>query len=124
MCKLKSVILVDNCIIDNFISSKILETYGVTNVISFSSANIALDYLKETNFKYQLILIDIYMPLMDGFEFIDMFNNLKLNKKQGKLLMLSSTLDPFHKAKSKENKIKIIEKPLTIEKLLVNMDIS
>lgn len=124
MCKIKSAILIDDCIINNFLNGKILEMYGVTNLISFNNANNALDYLKETNYRYQLILVDIYMPLIDGFEFIDKFYNLKLNKKQGKLFILSSTMDPFHIEKSKAKKIKIIEKPLTVEKLLLHMDVN
>jgi CheY-like chemotaxis protein len=121
MCKIKSAVIIDNCIVNNFLNSKILETYGITNLISFSNAHNALDYLKETNFKYELILVDIYMPVMDGFEFIDKFYDLKLNKKQGNLFILSTTMDPCHAEKSKSKKIKIIEKPLTIEKILMNV---
>lgn len=124
MSKIRSAVLIDNCIVNNFLNSKILESYGITNLISFNNANNALDYLKETNFRYQLILVDIYMPVMDGFEFIDIFYDLKLNKKQGKLFILSSTMDPLHREISKNKKINFIEKPLTIEKLLVNMGIS
>ena len=101
-----------------------LESYGITNLISFNNPNKALDYLKETNYRYQLILVDIFMPIMDGFEFIDTFYDLKINKKHGKLIILSSTMDPYYNEMSKMKKIKIIEKPLSIDKILLNMNVN
>jgi CheY-like chemotaxis protein len=119
MTKIKSAVLIDCNDIDNFINRKILENYGATNVIVFKCANNALSYLKETSIKYQRILIDIHLPVMDGFEFIDKFYELDLHKTQGKICILSASINPLHKEKSEEKKIKFIDKPLTIEKLFV-----
>ena len=114
----KSVLLIDSLEIDNFVNHKLLEIYGVKDVIAFRSPSKALAYLKETDITYQLILVDIYLPIMNGFEFIDKFYELNLDKQHGEICLLSASLDPLHKQKSKEMNIKFIEKPLTIDKLL------
>jgi CheY-like chemotaxis protein len=119
--KIKSVMLIDNNSIDNFVNQKILEYHGVIDVASFISASRALIHLKKTEIKYQLILIDIYLPLMDGFEFIDKFRELKLYKTQGTICLLSASLNPIHKKRAAEKDIKFIEKPLIIENLLINI---
>lgn len=114
-----SVILVDTNEIDNFINNKILEHYGITNIVTFTNANKALSYLKETTKVYQLILIDMYLPVMDSFEFIDKFRELELHKTQGNVCILSASFNPAYREKSATKNIKFIEKPLTIEKLFV-----
>jgi CheY-like chemotaxis protein len=116
--KMKSVLLIDSLEIDNFINQKLLESYGISDVISFRSPSKALAYLKETNITYQLILVDIYLPITDGFEFIDMIRSLDLHKTHGEICLLSASLDPCHKQKSAEKNVRFIEKPLTIQRIL------
>ena len=120
--KTKSVLLIDNNDIDLFVNQKELENYGVTNIHSFRRGNDALLHLKETEIKYHLILIDVYLPIMDGFEFLDKFMELGLNKKHGEICLLSASINPFHLQKSKEISVRFIEKPLTIEKLLLSLN--
>jgi CheY-like chemotaxis protein len=115
--ELKSVLLIDNNDIDNFVNSKILENYGVTTIMSCRSIKSALNHLKETDIKYQLILVDIYLPMIDGFEFIDVIRSLNLHKKHGEICILSASLNPLHKQKSIESNVRFIEKPLTIEQI-------
>lgn len=114
----KSAILIDDNSIDNFINYKLLQSAGINNVITFNNALNALEYLKKTKFRYQLILLDVYMPFMDGFEFIEEFYKLELNKKQGEIFLLSNSVDPTHKTKSSYRRIKFMEKPLMIEALI------
>jgi CheY-like chemotaxis protein len=114
----KSVLLIDSLEIDNFVNRKLLEIYGVKDIIAFRSPSKALAYLKETNIKYQLILVEIYLPITDGFEFIDMIRALGLHKKHGEICFLSASLDPSHKKKSAETNVRFIEKPLTIQHIL------
>lgn len=118
--KIRSVMLIDDDEIDNFINRKVLEQYGITDIISFKSVSPALSYLKKTDVKYQLILTDIYLPMIDGFEFIDKFNELELHKTQGEICLLSASINSSDKDKAEEKNIKIIEKPFTIEKLFIS----
>ncbi|OFY85898.1 MAG: hypothetical protein A3F72_08170 [Bacteroidetes bacterium RIFCSPLOWO2_12_FULL_35_15] len=117
MNKIESAIVIDDNDINNFITQMMLASYGVTTIITFECAVNALTYLKKTEIKYQLILIDIYMPTIDGFEFIEMFYELKLNKHHGEICLLSASLALLHKKKAEEMKIKFFDKPLTIENL-------
>ena len=54
---------------------------------------------------------------MDGFQLIDKYNGLKLEKAHGQIILLSATLNPIHKSLAEEKNIRFIEKPLTISKL-------
>ena len=119
MTEINSILLVDNSELDNFINHKILEAHSVTNVVSFKSADTALSFLLKTNIKFQFILVDIHLPIMDGFQFIDKFNELELYKTQGEICLLSASINPTHKKESAERNVRFIEKPLTIEKLLI-----
>ncbi len=118
--KIKSVLLVDSNEVDIFVNSKILKLYGVADIVSFTNANDALLHLKSENAKYQLILIDIYLPVIDGFGFIDKFNELDLRQTKGEICILSASVDPQHRKNSLEKNIRFIEKPLTIQNLHVN----
>jgi CheY-like chemotaxis protein len=119
MTEINSILLVDNSELDNFINHKILEARSVTNVVSFKSADTALSFLLKTNIKFQFILVDIHLPIMDGFQFIDKFNELGLSKTQGQICLLSASINPLDKKLSAERDVRFIEKPLTIEKLLI-----
>lgn len=111
----KSVLIVDNSDIDNFINHKILESIGITDVVFFKSVIEALFYLKSTKTKYDLILVEIYLPKKDGFEFIDQFRELKLNETHGKICVLSASISPMDKEKVDERNIKFLSKPLTVD---------
>lgn len=68
----------------------------------------------------ELVFLDIDMPIMDGFQFIDEFEKLsEETKSYCKIVMLTSSLDPKDIAKSKKNKyvLKYMNKPLTQESL-------
>ena len=118
MSKIKSVILIDNCEIDNFINHKLLEYYGVSDIRTFRKTAEALTFLNETVINYQLILVGLYMPLIDGFAFIDKYRALELQNKHGKIMLLSAFFSPDDIEAANERDIKFIEKPLTIEKLV------
>jgi CheY-like chemotaxis protein len=119
--KIKSVMLIDDDKIANFVNHKTLEDFGISDVTSFMSVNRAIAHLKKTKVKYQLILLDINLPVEDGFDFIEKFYALKLDKKQGKICILSSSDNPSDKKKAADRNINFIEKPLIIENLLINL---
>ena len=75
---LNNVLLIDSGEIDNYINRKVLESCCASNILTFESPVTALQFLEQTTFIPQLILLDIYFPTMDGFEFIDEFRKLKI----------------------------------------------
>lgn len=79
----ESILLVDDEAIFNFISTKVMESLGVSDEIhSALNGDNALqlinDYLSRSRPIPRLILIDINMPVMDGFAFIHAFHRLKI----------------------------------------------
>lgn len=128
--KLNSVLLVDDDEATNFINRRIIEKAGITNHIEVAyNGKEALDYLSCTG-KYEkkgaefpkpmLILMDINMPVMDGWEFLDAYRTLDDNKKSDKILvMLTTSFNPDDKIKA-ENIIEISgfqSKPLDLTKV-------
>lgn len=113
-----SIILIDDSEIDNFINQKLLETYGFPIIRTFSNARDALKFLLDAEERYDLIIVDVYMPITSGYEFIEQFSKLKLHKKHGQVCLLSATVNPLALKKAKELNAVLIEKPLKIEKLL------
>ena len=117
MKKIKSAIIIDYSEMDTFIADKILKKYGVTNIMTFKSTYKALFYLKDTSFSYDFILIEVNVPFMDGFEFIDKLHELDIHKKQGEICLYTTSINSVTKKKSIEKNVKLFEKPLTLKKL-------
>lgn len=117
--QIKSCILIDDNDIDNFINKTILNNNGIDDVKIFTTTTSALSFIKNTDFIYPLILLDIQMPKSDGFDFIDNFYGLETDLT--KVIILSSFLSPTDREKALLKNIKIIEKPLTIEKLIASL---
>jgi len=119
------VMLIDDNIIDLKINSKII---GISklfdDIILCQSGEEAINYFKsrydETDQLPQLILLDIQMPEMDGFEFLECYKELPEKLKTNTIIaMLSSTLDfgDTKKAEANPYVIKLLKKPLFITHL-------
>lgn len=119
-------ILVDDSFIDRTIFEKNIQLfYPDMPVVTFSSASAALealsneDTLKDVD--YSVILLDIYMPEMNGFAFADAFNQLpKKTRDRYCIVMLSSSIDQgdMDKVASRSKTItKFVSKPLNNEVL-------
>jgi len=118
--KYKSVLLVDDSYIDNLINRKILEANKFADsIIVMDSPFKAIEYLNSCSDKESLpeiIFLDIRMPEMSGFEFLQELNNVcNMDGSDLRIYMLSSSLDPGDLKKVEGNSLvaKFIGKPLT-----------
>ena len=126
MALYKHIALIEDNPIDVFINTKVIEQAELGETISsFPSARPALDYLKDSEEKNlempELIILDIRMPDMDGFEFLEAFAQFSdVVTTSVKIIMLSSSIDLEDelKARSFASVIDFICKPLTKDKLL------
>jgi CheY-like chemotaxis protein len=126
--KYKAVMLIDDNEIDNLINQKMLEASNVAETIFMhTGAKGALEFLKNieklsTNGVGlpEIIFLDIDMPLMDGFQFLDEFDKLSdYIKNNISIIMLTSSINPQDLSKAKKSNFvkKYINKPLTQEAL-------
>jgi CheY-like chemotaxis protein len=117
MSNYKTCLLIDDNYIDNFVTRRILESsHFAEKVIVSQSATEAIDSLRSGTVKPDVIFLDIRMPMMGGFEFLQEYDKLPIDGKQRiKIFMLSSSLDPTDLKKSSNNKYitQFIHKPLT-----------
>ena len=114
-------ILVDDSKLANIVTSKMLEKSGIASeIVLFSGAQEALTFLKSQGpnafSQKQLLLLDIYMPGMDGFGFLEAFGTLEEEvQKSWKIFMLSSSISPddIQRAESHPLVEGFLMKPLT-----------
>jgi CheY-like chemotaxis protein len=113
----KTCLLIDDNYIDNFVTRKILEAGNFAEkIIVVRSATEAISELRTGNIKPDVIFLDVRMPMMGGFEFMEEYEKIHGIDKNGiKIFMLSSSLDPLDLRKSVDNKYitQFIHKPLT-----------
>src|SRR5687767_734619 len=82
----KRILIIDDDNLLNKINEKVLVTAGLTKELHFSpNGHHALGYL-ETRIEKgyplpDIIILDLHMPVMDGFAFLDAFNDLSFPGK-------------------------------------------
>jgi len=122
MTKLEHILLIDDDETNNFLVSHLINQRGLANNIHVAlNGQEGLDKLKELclqDIKVDLILLDINMPLMNGFEFLDEYERLtKEQRSRSAIMMVSSSVHPadLDRIKHYESVNDFIEKPLTEE---------
>lgn len=120
MAIVSSAIVIDFSEIDLFISQKLLEKYGAKEISTFKSGSDALTFLSKVKTRYDLVIVGNNMPIMDGFEFIESFRQMKLDQKQGKVILLSAFFTPDEEEKAKNLNINYFLKPLELEQIISN----
>lgn len=120
MVKFKSVLLVDDDYISNFIADHLLNKLSVCENVNFArNGDEALKFLKECTEFPDLILLDINMPVMDGFEFIETFRALNMDKNKTRIIIYTASFNQKDIELLKSIGFSdFIVKPLTEEKLL------
>lgn len=106
--KYELVMIIDDNIIDTYIAKKIIMTNEFAKeIINFRSVQEGFDYilniLDESKLP-EIILLDLHLDGLNGFDFLELFEGLPLNKKRKmSVFVVSSTIDPIEIKKVKEN---------------------
>ncbi len=86
--------------------------------LSFSDGKIALEFLSAefVEDQHYLILLDINMPVMNGWEFLDAIQTMPFAQKLS-VIMVTSSVDTGDKIKAKQYSqvIHFLEKPLKMD---------
>jgi CheY-like chemotaxis protein len=113
-------ILVDDSHIDLLIIERMLrQLYPEFSVLSFDDSTKGLRYLQElkaSEMDPHVVMLDIQMPILDGFAFLDAYDRIDDSvKAKTKVLMMSSSTNnaDISRAKSNKNVRAYLSKPIT-----------
>lgn len=123
MEKFNQIFIIDDDSVNNLVASKIIERANIARKIkTFTNASFALDHLSANIVSKaalpQLIFLDINMPAMNGWEFLNAYQELPQSvRNKIKVYILSSTVfkEDIEKAESNEHVVDYLTKPLTVE---------
>ena len=118
------VMLIDDNELDNFVNQKIMEANNfAARYFTHSSGRSAIEFLRNIlvlpdyeNMMPRIIFIDINMPIMSGFQFIEELERIlstSINKIKLVVLTTSIDLEDKKKAAKFNNEILFFNKPLT-----------
>ncbi|MBA6314614.1 response regulator [Cellulophaga baltica] len=110
------ILLVEDDEITNYITTTKLRNIGFENVDAVLNGELALEYLAKE--QPNLIFLDVNMPVMDGFEFLDS-EEVQNQYSDIPIVLLTSSSRPKDKemASRYSNVIEYLEKPLNYEKM-------
>ncbi len=112
-----SILIVDDQDVNVLLLEQILRNAGYVNVSS--TTNPAAVYELHRNNRYDLILLDLQMPVMDGFQVME---NLKEVETDGYLPVLVITAQPDHKLRALNAGAKdFISKPFDLAEVLIRV---
>lgn len=116
----KSIILVDDDPINNLINKRLITKLSISEKVEeFLEAEKALQKLKKMDpGEITLILLDINMPVMNGWDFLNVYLK-EFPDRNDEIYVLSSSIDLQDRQKAMQYKVVkgFVEKPLTPEKM-------
>ncbi len=124
--RINTVLLIDDDETINYLHNRLLEKNSFTEKVTISINGMeGLDMFKQLDHQLgademAIVFLDLNMPVMNGWEFLDNLSKLKdAIKINYKIYILSSTINPDDKKKAKENALVtgFLTKPLTKEHL-------
>jgi CheY-like chemotaxis protein len=125
MEKFECILVIDDDAISNYLTRRLLEfnmemATSIHTAVNGEDAIVFINqYFAKKNTFPEVIFLDINMPVCDGFEFINRFNQLTYpGKSEVQIVVLTTSSSHSDLLKMKELGIKYyINKPLNQEKL-------
>lgn len=120
--KFKKVIIIDDDLFEHYVYSRVIVNNNFSEItVAFSLASDALTYLEENHNMSelpQIIFLDLYMPYLSGFEFLEAYNKLpEAVKEKSKVFIVSSTIsnEDITRVCNDPNVVSFQQKPITKE---------
>lgn len=111
LLKDQKILLAEDNLLNQKIALTLLQRNGATVTIA-NNGQEAVDYLRQQDF--DLILMDLHMPVMDGFEAIDQIKALPFPKNETQIVVLTATATDIEL----KYPIDFIQKPFNIDQLI------
>ena len=120
--RVKHILLIDDNEADNYVNRYLVEKSNIADKITVKKSAIeALEFLATLVDEFpNVIFLDIRMPEMDGFEFMEKFEEFPPHlKQQCTVYMLSSSLNEsdIERATQSRSIEKFLHKPLNLDML-------
>ncbi|OYU97316.1 MAG: response regulator [Bacteroidetes bacterium B1(2017)] len=97
------IIQIDDDFINNMANERLMKKMGIPfEVTNFLDPTEALNYLSETKDTFDLMLLDINMPRISGWEFLDRYEKFETKIP---IMMLTSSLDPNDQKRANASKL-------------------
>ncbi len=117
-----SFIIVDDRELDCFIAEKLIEKADKNSLVKcFYEANSCLEYIKNNEVSTEtIILLDIMMPVMTGFDFLEVFERLEWEKKKWyKIVPITTSLNKseIQRISTYPSVLKVLQKPYSVDAL-------
>jgi CheY-like chemotaxis protein len=121
MAKIDTVLLVDDDNITNFINARLIRKLNIANQVQVSvNGQEALRYLSGMQKRCpDLIFLDINMPVMNGFEFLQSYSQKSFCSSRPVIIILTTSSDhtDLEHLKKYSDVVGFLNKPLTEEKI-------
>ncbi len=121
MRNLNCILLVDDDNATNMLNSFVIKKMELTKTVKVVlNGSEALDYLHSISEEEQcpeFIFLDINMPKMDGWEFLEEYREMNVERQRAKVILLTTSENPddIEKAKNYPEILEYCNKPLTKE---------
>lgn len=120
-----SIGIIDDDPVYQFTAKKIVQlSHLAGEILQFTSGEEALSYINSNRNEYEqlpdILLLDLNMPVTDGWMFLDAYRDLKATLcKKMQIYIVTSSIDPrdIAHAKSYPEVVEFISKPLDIERI-------
>src|SRR5689334_17012599 len=117
---LTCILLIDDDRTTNHVNQRLLKVSGVAQHVDVSvNGQEALDYLANRNPQAgqctpEVIFLDVKMPVMDGFSFLDLYADIPVENQARVLFILSSAASFYDRERLKTypTVIEVLDKPL------------
>lgn len=112
--KIQEILLIDDDRMTNFINKTVIKSeFPDYSPVIFENGLDAIEHIRENPNTPYLIFLDINMPIMDGWEFLEALSK-DTNQYNLVIHILSSSLDTVDKLKAKESDLvsSFLTKPL------------